>query len=346
MESVEYEKRVQDQVDQYIGVEEIHDLPESFHYWSNEFLRHQLNQVMEVEGVNDFYARHLGKGILESDSNVIASLGSGDCTTEVEIAKIMLRNGIDGFRFDCLELSPHLIERAENRIAEHGLKEYFRHVECDINKWKPNEGEYAGFMAAHALHHFVNLEGIFEGIRDGLEESGRFVTHDMIGRNGHMRWPEALRIVDYLWRIVPDRYRFDLRNRRMLDKYVNWDCSVDGFEGIRAQDILPLLTQYFGFERFLGFSNLHDVFLSRELGHNVDVSEEDDRQFVNFLEFMTSILIDAGYLKPTQMFAVLRKEKMETICWRHWTPEFCVRDPEIADFDSWWTDQSAQNAGQ
>lgn len=344
VESVEYEERVKAQVDQYVGVEEIHDLPESFHYWSNKHLRPMMAEVLGLETVTEFYGRHLADAIRASDAKTVVSLGSGDCTTEVEIAEWMIeQGGVSDFTFECLELSPHLIDRAVARISEQGLSNFFLHTSCDINKWEP-AGKVAGVMAAHALHHFVELEWIFDRIRDALTDEGVFVTHDMIGRNGHMRWPEALEIVEGLWNVVPEKYRFNPLTQRVDEEYFNMNCAEDGFEGIRAQDILPLLVERFEFEKFLGFSGLQDVFLSRQHGHNLDPKNPHDTMFIDFLDRLNNILIDAGYLKPTQMFAVMKRRAAERRCWRHWTPEFCVRGPGI-DFEKHWAELARRGNG-
>ena len=47
-------------------------------------------------------------------------------------------------------------------------------------------------MANQSLHRFVELETLFDTIRDAIGSIGLSVVPDMIGRNGHMRWPEAL----------------------------------------------------------------------------------------------------------------------------------------------------------
>jgi hypothetical protein len=39
------------------------------------------------------------------------------------------------------------------------------------------------------LHHVLNLEGLFGQIKSHLKEHGLFIISDIIGRNGHLRWP-------------------------------------------------------------------------------------------------------------------------------------------------------------
>ena len=80
-----------------------------------------------------------------------------------------------------------------------------------------------------------------------------------------MRWPEALAIVHELWKELPDRYKYNHQLKRLEIEYENWDCSRQGgFEGVRAQEILPLLLKKFHFDLFVGFGNVIERVLFRE----------------------------------------------------------------------------------
>ena len=80
---------------------------------------------------------------------------------------------------------------------------------------------------------------------------------------------------------MPSRYKYNHQLKRFEELYENWDCSKEGFEGIRAQDILPLLLQTFRFEAFVAFGNLPDVFVDRGFGHNLDPTSQEDVDFVD-----------------------------------------------------------------
>ena len=54
-------------------------------------------------------------------------------------------------------------------------------------------------MANHSLHHVLALEHLFAQVSATLREDGVFVVNDMIGRNGHQRWPEALDLLQRIW---------------------------------------------------------------------------------------------------------------------------------------------------
>jgi hypothetical protein len=142
-----------------------------------------------------------------------------------------------------------------------------------------------------------------------------------------MRWPEALEVIERIWNFLPDSKKYHHILKSVDLKYRNRDCSNQGFEGIRSQDILPVLMQNFGFESFLGFGNLIDVFTSRGFGANFDAEDEHDRAFIEFIEFLNELLIDLGHIKPTRMCAVMVKGEVGSPrTYKNWTPAFCVRE--------------------
>jgi hypothetical protein len=154
------------------------------------------------------------------------------------------------------------------------------------------------------LHHFQDLEMLFRKVREAIGGQGVFVVSDIIGRNGHMRWPEALDVIHRIWQTMPDRYKYNHLLRRYESVYENWDCSVGGFEGIRAQDILPLLLKNFRFEVFLAYGNIIDVFIDRAFGHNFDVNNDEDKRFIDMIAELDEALLEAGTVKPTHLISL------------------------------------------
>ena len=145
-----------------------------------------------------------------------------------------------------------------------------------------------------------------------MHPDGAFVVADMIGRNGHMRWPETLAIVRHIWAQLPDRLKWDRGLNRLDRWYENWDCSVEGFEGVRAQDILPLLLARFQFEKFAATHGVADVFVERRFGQNIDVTDAADVTFLDQLCRLQQDLVRRGYIKPVQIVAVLRNRLRAT----------------------------------
>jgi SAM-dependent methyltransferase len=319
-----YEERVSRELESYREERPELGLPAIFTYWAVNHLTPRLRRVMDAQTIPEFFGKYMLERLQRNDLGNVASIGCGDCETEIEIAKYFLAHGARDFVFYCYDISDFVLARAKATIEGHGLDRHFRLIAQDLNSWAPDVS-FAAAMANHSLHHMLNLEHIFDTVKISLDEKGAFVVADMIGRNGHMRWPEALELVNAIWRFWPDSYKYNHLLHRFEKEYENWDCSMDGFEGIRAQDILPALVKRFQFERFLGFGNLPDIFIERTFGPNMDPNNPKDAAFIDFLEVLNTQLITAGILKPTQMLAVMGKQPTDTICDHGWLPQFCIR---------------------
>lgn len=324
----EYVARLKAETLVYRDVANINVLPGIFHYWSNKYVRPMIEEF-GFSNPDQFFAKYL----LESAQRAheprpcFISIGAGNCDTEIRVAKMMRESGSDGFIIECLDMNPSMLERGRAMAAAEGVSDCVAFVEADFNDWHPSR-PYAGIIANQSLHHVMNLEGLFDAVVSALQPKALFITHDIIGRNGHMRWPEALDEVQRFWQEMPPECRYNQLLKRHEDTYINWDCSSEGFEGIRAQDILPLLLQRFKFELFIGFANVVDVFVDRAFGHNFDEKGKWDRHFIDRVHACDEAGMSAGTIKPTHMLAVLGLEP-ETVCKsaRGITPAMSVRNP-------------------
>jgi SAM-dependent methyltransferase len=308
---------------------DVHDLPPIFHYWSNGKIRPKFEAFgfSSPQGMFEKFLQEACRLAPESPKRFL-SIGSGNCDREIGLAQLLISKGHANFVIDCLEINPNMLERARIDALQKGVSAQICGLEADFNNWEPAY-EYDAVVACQALHHVVNLEGLFRQIRSALKHNGVFIIADMIGRNGHLRWLEALEIVHEFWRELPQAYRFNRLLNRHEELYENWDCSTGGFEGIRSQDILPLLLKYFYFQLFLAYGNIIDPFVDRAFGHNFDVSSEWDRDFIDRVHERDQQEMLTERIKPVHMEAVVRKTPCVTMQYhRPLTPSFCVRWPE------------------
>lgn len=330
--SEDYRARLESEQRTFAGQVEVHELPPIFHYWSNRYLR-PINEEFGFSHPEQFIEVRLATAYdharkVDGSKHVrFVSLGSGNCDAEVRIAKILVASGRSEFVLECLDINPDMLARGRALAHQSGVERQVVPVLGDFNRWVPT-GHYQAVLANQSLHHVVELEHLFDAIATGLAPDGEFVVSDMIGRNGHRRWPEALEIVQEFWSEMPPSYRFNRQLQRQEDTFMDWDCSVEGFEGIRAQDILPLMLQRFGFRMFLAYGNVIDPFIDRGFGHNFDADGEWDREFIDRIHARDEAGIMSGQVKPTHMLAVLCNDRsVQPAVWKHLTPEFCVRVP-------------------
>lgn len=325
----EYEKRICKEQSIYRNQVNVHELPAIFHYWSNKYLLPMMleygfrsSEQLTVHWLRESAAR------CRSSSPVFLSIGAGNCDREIRAARALKALGLDQFCIECLEINPDMLARARELARREGLDAQMAFVEGDFNRWTADK-RYAGVMAHEALHHVVNLESLFDEVHRSMEDQACFVIHDTIGRNGHQRWPEALAAVHRFWAELPQEYRYNCRLNRHEPLYENWNAARESFEGIRAQDILPLLVERFHFHVFVAYANVVDVFIDRCFGHNFRADAPWDRDFIDRVHAFDEQAICAGEITPAHMIAVVSKAPAaKPLFSRGLSPKFCVRRPD------------------
>jgi SAM-dependent methyltransferase len=327
--SASYSHRLKAEEGFFSGCQDANQLPDIYSYWSNKYLRPQL-EPFGFSHPEAMYSHYFAEAYKASPRTrrTFVSIGAGNCETEVRLAEDLVRCHHLEFVIECVELNSELLQQGLDLSKRKGVADHVVAVRSDFNKWKPTT-TYDGVLANNSLHHVLNLEGLLGAIKASLSPTGFFVTSDMIGRNGHMRWPEALEIVHEFWRELPKRYTYNHLLKRYESLYENWDCAIDGFEGIRAQDILRMLIDRFEFDLFLPFSNVIDPFIDRTFGHNFDSSVAWDTNFIDRVHARDRAEIMRGAIKPTHILAAMRTgTRGRTSIVDGLTPEFCIRLPD------------------
>jgi SAM-dependent methyltransferase len=329
-EEKSYSQKIGAELGAFKEMASVHDLPAIHDYWSEKFLMSKLRDLGIPEFWNLFVDPVLKLWRQSGRLVEIASLGSGNCDFELQIARQIQQQGIP-FEMHCHEINPSMLARGKEAIGREGLLSHFRFIESDVNRVK-FEQQYDVFIANHSLHHFVNLEHIFQSIRSAMRPDGYFVVNDMIGRNGHMLWPEAYALFAPLWSSLGREKKWNHQNRTYEETYPNWDYSTDGFEGIRAQDILPLLIQSFKFELFCAFNNITDLFIGRCFGPNFRTDDPKDLAFIDAVARLDETCIREGKITPTHLIAWMVLEKPQKAQFMDdLTPEGCIRIPSPGD---------------
>uniref|UniRef100_UPI003751EF63 glycosyltransferase n=1 Tax=Undibacterium sp. TaxID=1914977 RepID=UPI003751EF63 len=302
-----YQKKIQQELDIYEKQFNVHDLPEIYHYWSNKYIA-PLCLEAGFSTVAEFFSSNLlkAKDRTGTFEPIFVSVGAGNCDLEVSVARNLITAGLTHFTLECLEINPSMLKRGLEIAKENGVQDNMKFIQADFNSWVAQK-KYDGVMANQSLHHVTDLEHLFDQVKSSLHAEGSVVVSDIIGRNGHQRWPESLDIVNKYWVTMPKEYKFNALLNRFEDLYDNWDCSKEGFEGIRAQDVLPLLLDRFSCEKFVGFGNVIDIFVDRAFGHGFREQTEWDLNFIDQLHAEDETGLASGRLTPTHMMAVFVK---------------------------------------
>lgn len=303
----------------------VHDLPPIFHYWSNTWLRPRF-EAIGFSSPDDFFFRTIeGEARRTSETIRVLCLGAGRCEVEIALMQRLVDDGVNNVHMVCIDLNGRMLRTAEAAARAAGVGEHFTFEVRDVNVQRHGE-RYDVVLANQCLHHFVELEAIFDATHAMLADDGVFATSDVIGRNGHRLWPEARAEMDVFWRSLAPKHKFDRTLGRTSNEYVDVDHSDVGFEGVRAQDILPLLVERFEFEVFAPYACLSIPVVERRFGWNFDADDAADRALVDALEHRDQTLLDAGTLKPTQLVAAMRKRPVAARrSTTHFAPADCIR---------------------
>ena len=321
----DYRARLTEEVDRFSDVEVVHDLPPIYGYWAVRFCLPLFEELgyASLEGLYDDHVADLCNRRAPGMARLV-SLGAGNGDIELGIAGRLAERGIDNLELVLLELNPTMLERAHAEAETLGIGARVGGVEADLNTWKA-DAQADVYFASHSLHHVVELEHLFDEVRRTLRPDGVLLVNDMIGRNGHQRWPEAAELVDRIWSRIPDRYRYNPIHQRVDEVYPDVDYSTEGFEGIRAEDILPLLLERFHPDAFITFMNVIDPFVDRIHGRNLDPDNSEDLHFIDLVAQLDDAALDLGLVSPTHLVGSFRTQPCEARYPRGRSPRLVLR---------------------
>jgi 2-polyprenyl-3-methyl-5-hydroxy-6-metoxy-1,4-benzoquinol methylase len=313
----------------YNNIAQVHDLPPIFHYWSNKYLR-PIFENFGYSNPDDFFIQETLTKARVTEDLMVLSVGAGNCDQEIALAKKLAEEGLAG-HIHCLDINSKMLKRGEQKALAENVNEMLTYEIADFNKTLLPARQFDVVLANQCLHHVLELEHLFENIHAALKPGGIFLISDMIGRNGHLRWPEARAELEPFWQELPASYRYNRCLNRQEDIFQDHDCSQKSFEGIRAQEILPLLIKCFQFELFIPFGNIIYPFVDRCFGPNFNASAAWDRDFIDRVQAHDEQCIKTGRLKPTALLAVVQRRDEPDVQVRLvdpvLTPEFSVRYP-------------------
>lgn len=328
-----YQERIEQELAGYDAVEEVHQLPAIYEYWSQ---RHVLPLLHELghESLDALWDGEVAKvcAARAPATARLVSLGAGNGDLETALAARLAERGIDNLEVVLLELNAAMLERAVSHAERLGVGDRVEALAVDLNTWQASQPADI-YFACHSLHHVVGLEHLFDQVAATLARDGVLLVNDMVGRNGHRRWPEAASIVDSLWRGILPRYRYNNYTGHDDPTYPDHDCSNEGFEGVRAQDILPLLLERFNPEVYVTFANVIDPFVDRVYGPNFDPDDSEDRRFIDAVAALDDSAVDLGVTTPTHLVGTFRPHVVACRYPRRRSPARTVRHPADPPFD-------------
>lgn len=288
----------------------VDDLPPIFHYWSNKYLRPQFEALGFASPKAFMFQKvmsHAKQVSNEGRAMRMVSFASGRAELEIEMAAVLSDAGIP-FEVVCVDINKSMAADAKRNIKDKKYASAFSFLVQDVVDIDFGAGTFDVVILNQCLHHFAALEKVFALIKNITKTDGIILTNDVIGRNGHQLWPEVHEHIDTYWSGIPKRLTKDKALGGFRQKYIDLDHSGIGFEGIRAQDVLPLLCQNFYFDSFIVYGALVIPIVDRRFGWNYDCDNEHDLKLIDELAMLEQVLLESGQVKPTQILACMTLE--------------------------------------
>jgi len=310
---VTYNEVIDNELKTYTDNCSIHDLSAAANYYNEKYLKKKLEKSIGVASFRELAIKYINiikQAKPENEINIL-SLGSGNCDIEVNLVTECNFQG----KLFCYELNPKMLERGKQNAIEKGLNN-FEFIECDINNIKI-EQKFDIILAFYSLHHFLRLEHIFTEINMCMTEKSFFIIEDMIGRNGHMFYGDTYQICTAIWNILPKELKYNHFRKKFYKTRNRPDFWGESFEGVRAQDILPLLDETFTFKDFAPFCTIANKFTDRDFGHNYNLNNELHRSVLDLICNYDIYLSENNLLRPTQLIATMMKKNTEAIDYKY-----------------------------
>lgn len=206
---------------------------ESSHAYASRILALSINQNSP-----DFVARLTEKANSKNKIKIL-SLCSGAARIEAGFSAAVPSN----VEWSLLDINAELLNIAASQFPNT--------TKLDLIEANANELTYTGekwdiILCVSALHHLVELEKVIKFIHHSLFDDGEFWSiGEYVGRNGNRLWPEARHSADIFFSTLPKKYRLNAHTKKVDHVIPDNDYSVGCFEGIRSEDIEPLLDNWF-----------------------------------------------------------------------------------------------------
>jgi SAM-dependent methyltransferase len=279
-------------------------LPPAFHAWSQRWVRPKFERL-GATSPEDLYLVEIRRHAqaLAGRELRLASLGSGAGDLELRLMQRLRENGIRA-RMDCVDLNPRLLQTGESGAHELGFCDRMRFIAADAAEFH-DPLPYDVLVVNQFFHHVAGLEGFCAALSRLLAPDGVLLSSDVVGRNGHLPWPDVEAQVQAFWRELTPAQTVDGSDGKRKDRYPPVDHAAYSNEGVRTQDVVACLAQAFDFEVFLTFGAAIMPFVERRFGFNF-AADGTDAELLERFAAADDARVERGDYPASNMFAMLR----------------------------------------
>ncbi|MBN2475439.1 MAG: class I SAM-dependent methyltransferase [Pirellulales bacterium] len=199
---------------------------------------------------------------------------------------------------DAYDIADKSIEQARKAAKDENLSHIHYDV-VDLNQIALPADTYDVVFGVMSVHHFTNLEHIFDEVRRSLKPGGLFFLNEFVGPTKFQWTDRQLDVMNALLKILPERYRMgkkrNLKTQIVRPTVAEMD-AIDPSEAIRSGEILDVLSSRFRIvqKRDYGGTLLH--LLLEGIAFNFDQARPEDVRILGMLFEVEDALLETGEL--------------------------------------------------
>jgi SAM-dependent methyltransferase len=181
-----------------------------------------------------------------------------------------------------------------------------------MNKIQLPPETYDVVFGVSSLHHFKELEHIFNEVNKALKPGGFFFVNEYVGPSRFQWTDRQLEAINAILKILPKKYKRVVTAPSFLKEIeprptVKMVKDVDASEAARSEEILPLLEKHFKVLEIKPFGGAILHALLTNITGNFNPDDEEDVRLLKTIFYFEDLLMDHGEL-PSD-FAVIIAEK-------------------------------------
>ena len=243
---------------------------------------------------------------LKTPAKRMLAVGSGLAIVEESLVR-------DGHveKLIAFEASPVAVETARERIRSSGLENRIEMRCGDVLNANFSENEFDVVFVQAAIHHFYNIEEMFQFFHFVLKPDGLIIYDEYVGPDHHLYEPDVMDLMDEVNNCLSSCYRWDVLRNEFRDEVpratLEWMLEMDPSEGVHSTKILPLTYKFFDveFRRDYGGTFMRPFFVG--ILPNFDFEDEKDRTVANLIVLIEDLLVRNGVIPSYHTVVVGRR---------------------------------------
>lgn len=240
------------------------------------------------------------------------SVGSGLGFAEEKLVRHGLVESVVAF-----EASPVAVKNALKRLETAGLRERFDFRSGDVCSADLQDDEFDLVFVQAAIHHFYNIDEMFELFRRVLKPGGMIIYDEYVGPDHHMYEDSVMALLNEVNDCLAAGYRYDVLRNEIRSEVprasLEWMLNMDPSEGVHSSKILPLTYRHFDVQdrRDYGGTLMRPFFVG--ILPNFDFDDPKDQTVAALIVKIEEILIRYGVMPSYHSIVVgkLRDEVLE-----------------------------------